>query len=550
MTRDGRRSPRGNDGSDRNDDERIIATLSRAARDVAAAESSGPSPAAWHRLTRPRKPPLPGPPRRTLWVAVGVAAFASLLGVFKIVALVRAAPLTYAVRGALLRSGGQIDALGSDAALVRFSDGTEIALDAGAHLAVTASGPHGAHLRLHSGRAHLQVIHRPAAAWTVEAGPYAVEVTGTAFDLRWSEAEQIAEIKMQAGSVRVSGPLLSEKVALGKGQHLMARLRSGDVRIDDGRLADIASPARALPPGPAPVVPVAPEAIAGNGKADAAGAAAVAAVPGYPVRAAAVAQEEIAASHSERAPSLPLARRPRVRPRLALAGAGPSSSAPAPASATSDGEPSPLDQPTSWMPAPMPGTRATGATFQPGQEVSADAGVVTPIRPPGLAPTTEGVAPKWVERRWASQVAVGDSRTVVADAERLGVDTTLRDANGRDLAAFADAARYAGRPELADKAMKMERQRFPGTARARAAAFLLGRMAEDRGDAPSGLTWYRSYLAESPGGPYAAEALGRAMLAVEHLQGRGAALPIAREYLGRFPNGTYLLQARAIVDNR
>ena len=475
MTRDGGQSPAGSDG---NDDERVIATLSRAARDVAAAESSGPSPAAWHRLVRARKPPLPARPRRALWVAGGVAVFALLVGAFKLVERVRAAPLTYAVRGGLLRSGGQIDALGSDAALVRFSDGTEIALDAGARLAVTASEPHGARLRLRSGRAHFQVIHRSAAAWTVEAGPYVVEVTGTTFDLRWSDAEQIAELKMQAGSVRVSGPLLSEKVALGKGQHMVARLRLGDVMIDDGRLADVASAARESPPLPAPRVPVAFAAVAAKGEADTAGA---------------------------------LTRRPRVKARLALASAGPLSPAPTPTPATSDAEPPPLDQPTS---------------------------------------TSEGFAPRWVERRWASQVAVGESRIVVADAERLGVDTTLRDANGPDLAALADAARYAGRPELAEKAMKMERRRFPGTARAKAAAFLLGRMADDSGDAPSGLGWYRSYLAESPSGPFAAEALGRAMLAVEHLQGRGAALPIAREYLGRFPNGTYLLQARAIVDNR
>jgi hypothetical protein len=513
VTRDGRQSPPGSDG---NDDERVIATLSRAARDVAAAESSGPSPAAWHRLARARKPPLPARPRRALWVAVGAAVFALLLGAFKLVELVHGAPLTYAVRGGLLRSGGQIEALGSDAALVRFSDGTEIALDGGARLAVTASGPHGAHLRLRSGRAHFQVIHRSAAAWTVEAGPYVVEVTGTAFDLRWSEAEQIAELKMQAGSVRVSGPLLSEKVALGKGQHMVARLRSGDVRIDDGRLADIADPARGPPPGPVPTVPVASAAVAANPGADTAVAP---------------------------------ARRPRLKSRLALASPGPSLPARTRASAASGGEPPPPDRPGSWIPAPMPSPRATAASLEARQEISSDAGGVAPS-PAGLPSTSEGAPSRWVERRWAAQVAVGDSRSVVADAERLGVDTTLRDANGNDLAALADAARYAGRPELADKAMKMERRRFPGTARASAAAFLLGRMADDRGDALSGLGWYRSYLAESPGGPFAAEALGRAMLAVERLQGRGAALPIAREYLGRFPNGTYLLQARAIVDNR
>jgi hypothetical protein len=37
------------------------------------------------------------------------------------------------------------------------------------------------------------------------------------------------------------------------------------------------------------------------------------------------------------------------------------------------------------------------------------------------------------------------------------------------------------------------------------------------------------------------------MIAVERLSGRAAAAPIARGYLERFPDGTYLLQARAIL---
>ncbi|MDB4981798.1 MAG: mucin, partial [Myxococcales bacterium] len=59
--------------------------------------------------------------------------------------------------------------------------------------------------------------------------------------------------------------------------------------------------------------------------------------------------------------------------------------------------------------------------------------------------------------------------------------------------------------------------------------------------------WYRTYVAEAPRGPYAAEALGREMLAIERLSGRAAATPAAHDYLARFPDGTYLLQARAIL---
>jgi len=40
------------------------------------------------------------------------------------------------------------------------------------------------------------------------------------------------------------------------------------------------------------------------------------------------------------------------------------------------------------------------------------------------------------------------------------------------------------------------------------------------------------------------------MLAVERVSGRAAARDVAVEYLRRFPNGTYLLQAHSILANQ
>ena len=115
--------------------------------------------------------------------------------------------------------------------------------------------------------------------------------------------------------------------------------------------------------------------------------------------------------------------------------------------------------------------------------------------------------------------------------------------------ALADAARYAGRTDLAERVLRVQRTRFPGTAAAGAAAFFLGRLADDRGAAADGLDWYRRYLTEEPEGAYAAEALGREMIGVARLSGRPAARKLAREYLNRFPDGTYLLHARAILQS-
>jgi len=476
-------------------DEALVGALSRVARAVAAEDPSGPSPSAWHRLARARTEPARS--RRPLvWAAVGVATCASALATFEIVRLVRPAPLTYDVRGVAQRGVGPVEA-GPQGTEINFSDGTEIQLEAKARLTVSAAGPHGARLRLQEGGAHFQVMHLPHAAWTVEAGPYVVEVTGTEFDVRWSEGEQTVEVKMRSGSVRVSGPLLSERVTLRKGQHLLARLGMGDVRIDDGRSAQVVAPAAIAPAA----LPSAPPAVA-------------AAEPSAEVAAAPAAPVVLPPPAAPAARPVRNAVRPRAPRRIAL-------TEPAVEEDTTTGRALPPSSP--FEPAPFPGT--------------------TP------APS-RAERPKWSARNWSGRVAAGDAASVVADAEQVGLDTTMRQADAADLGALADAARYAGRSELAERAFSVTRRRFPGSSRAHTAAFLLGRMADDRGDARAGLAWYRAYLGETPSGPYAAEALGRAMLIVERLQGREAAVPIAREYLGRFPNGTYLLQARALVDDR
>jgi hypothetical protein len=61
------------------------------------------------------------------------------------------------------------------------------------------------------------------------------------------------------------------------------------------------------------------------------------------------------------------------------------------------------------------------------------------------------------------------------------------------------------------------------------------------------VSWYDDYLAEAPAGPYAPEALGRKMILVEETSGRSAAAKVAREYLLRFPRGTYARPAEALL---
>ena len=92
--------------------------------------------------------------------------------------------------------------------------------------------------------------------------------------------------------------------------------------------------------------------------------------------------------------------------------------------------------------------------------------------------------------------------------------------------------------------------RFPASPDAKAAAFLLGRMSQDGGDARTAITWFTRYLAEAPGGPFTAEALGRKLVAVRNVDGIERAKPLAREYLERFPTGAHAAVAGEIARAR
>jgi ferric-dicitrate binding protein FerR (iron transport regulator) len=433
------------------DDEALIAGLSKAARRVAAqdAEGSGapgPAPEAWHRLQKVQKAHdrRPRSSRAALrWALPTVAVAACALAAGGWLAR-RRHPLTFVVSGGVVEANGYVVRAGLEPTELRFSDGTRVSLARGARMSVGAPGPRGARLRVEDGQAHFEVTHRPGADWSVEAGPYRVQVTGTVFDVRWSGADESAAVGLRQGSVRVTGPNLAAPVVLVAGQRLVARLSTGQVRLESGGLdatsEPTAEPTRdARPRDPTPVAPR---------------PAAAMVVP--PVHAA-------------------LAARP-----------GRSAAAKPPA--------------------------------------------------PAVGPST-----------WAARVASGESAAVLAEARAAVFDDVIGSVDAQALGALADAARYSGARDLSTRALVELRRRFPETGGARAAAFQLGRMADDGGDARAALDWYRRYQSEAPRGPYAAEAVGREMIAVERLSGRAAAAPIARAYLERFPDGTYLLQARAIL---
>ncbi|HXJ22276.1 MAG TPA: FecR domain-containing protein [Polyangia bacterium] len=446
------------------EDQGLIDRLSDAARRAAVSQNRGdPAPGVWHRLeARRRDDQLRRPRGRWTWVVTCAGAAALVLAVRALAPLVHSArPLTFEVAGGILEEGGYVRGDDQRGGQLRFSDGTRIRLAPGAKLSVGAPGARGARLRLQDGEAHFEVMHLPRAAWTVEAGPYVVEVTGTVFDVRWSGANEVAEVHLRSGSVRVSGPLLAEHATLHPGQSLVAHIAEHELRIEEDRPAappaGLATPARSVA---APSAPVAP----------------VLAVPPPGAATAAV------------VPATQRAKKPRRRVAL-----------------------------------------------------------LEPPQPP--PPRPEAEVPAWAPHEWTGRVTAGDTKGVLDEAEAHGLDSVLAEADGPALVALADAARYAGRRDLAARALLKQRERFPDTPAASNAAFFLGRLADDAGRPTDALDWYRRCFVERPHGAYASEALGRAMLAVSRISGKTEARDMARIYLERFPNGTYLLHAHQILAN-
>src|SRR6185436_12681515 len=194
------------------DDDVIVDVMADAARQIAFEDAGpGPTPAVWHRLQTRRARGSRPPWRGLLVVSAGAAAVLALVMVGR--GVQRGRPLTYVVAAGAAEQDGYIRG-GSDGSRVQFSDGTHVDLGHGARVSVLSRGPRGARLRVEEGEARFDVAHLPHAAWSVEAGPYVVYVTGTVFDVRWSGSDEVIEVRMRSGSVQVGGPMLPERVTL------------------------------------------------------------------------------------------------------------------------------------------------------------------------------------------------------------------------------------------------------------------------------------------------------------------------------------------------
>jgi TolA-binding protein len=197
--------------------------------------------------------------RRGTWVGGGVA-FAAALAAAVAFLLLRPASMTFQVadgeRGTV---GGWLAAPPGGELPLSFSDGTSVRLDREARARVARIDEKGAQLVLESGRARASVIHREDTRWDVDVGPYQVRVTGTRFDVSWDPTVEVFLLVLEEGSVRVTGPLLGDGLAVVAGQTVRAAVKEQRLEISAGGkpiaaapAADPSQPAPALDPATAP----------------------------------------------------------------------------------------------------------------------------------------------------------------------------------------------------------------------------------------------------------------------------------------------------------
>lgn len=223
-------------------DERALDPLVELARAAEPPRSPGAAVDPGYRRVRER---LRGRPVRRWLIPAGVACgLAGAAALF----LTRSPALDFTVEGGAVAEGGFLQAPAAAEAAVHFSDGTEVRLERQSRGRVASVTARGARVMLEHGRARVKVIPRKGSNWQFDAGPCLVQVTGTHFDLRWSEAEQVLEVGLSSGSVIVRGPPAPNGVAMHAGQRLVMDVRQGFARL--GPLVAAAPAVTPEPPAP------------------------------------------------------------------------------------------------------------------------------------------------------------------------------------------------------------------------------------------------------------------------------------------------------------
>ena len=173
---------------------------------------------------------------------------------------------------------------------------------------------------------------------------------------------------------------------------------------------------------------------------------------------------------------------------------------------------------------------------------------VLPPAPPASPTLAPAPARPARDAAWRDLLAAGRLQEALRAAEQAGFGRVCQTASSKELLALADGARLFGSTARAVSALRVLRQRFPGSTEAPTAAFTLGRIAFEQKHAyAEAATWFATYLREQPSGPLMGDSFGRLMEARLRAGDQAGARADAEQYLRRFPEGPYASEARGIL---
>ena len=154
--------------------------------------------------------------------------------------------LTYRIEGGSVLAGGYLRDSGSGGVRLFFDEGTKVELMPGARGRLRAVDAQGASVVLDQGSASFNVARGKDRRWLVEAGPFSVAVKGTLFTVSWDPQGERFELRLQHGSVAVSGPIAGGDIELRAGQRLLVNLPKHETLISEEQAAAAtATPANA-----------------------------------------------------------------------------------------------------------------------------------------------------------------------------------------------------------------------------------------------------------------------------------------------------------------
>jgi transmembrane sensor len=165
--------------------------------------------------------------------------------------------------------------------------------------------------------------------------------------------------------------------------------------------------------------------------------------------------------------------------------------------------------------------------------------------PPAAAPAPSAPAAASAPG-WQALMSRSDFAAIVDEARAMGVDRCLVSCSPSNLRILADAARYTGKVDIAEKSLLALRRRSPG--QAPVAAFFLGRLYESEGRNAEALRMYDRRLADGSGGDYAEEATAGRMRVLVRLGDASGAREAAERYLRQYPGGVHVSSARRVID--